>query len=90
MKRCNRCQKLYPTKYENTKLCISCFKLRERYFQDYERIEFELEEALNELKSKTIIPKNIFTKLMHLCHPDRHGGSQNSHEVTCWLNSQRQ
>lgn len=35
------------------------------------------------------IPKDMLPKLIQLCHPDRHGNSALSTEVTRWLLEQR-
>lgn len=31
------------------------------------------------------IPEDLFRKLIFLCHPDKHDGSEASYEVTRWL-----
>jgi hypothetical protein len=35
------------------------------------------------------IPSAMFKKLLMLCHPDKHGNSELSHEVTRWLIEER-
>lgn len=35
------------------------------------------------------IPLPMFRKLLTLCHPDKHGNSKLSQEVTVWLNVER-
>jgi hypothetical protein len=35
------------------------------------------------------IPPEMFRKLVMLCHPDKHGNSELSQEVTRWLIQQR-
>ncbi len=37
-----------------------------------------------------VIPPEMFRKLLMLCHPDKHGGSETAAEVTRWLLEQRQ
>lgn len=33
----------------------------------------------------TIITRERLRQLLQLCHPDKHGNSQTSQDVTCWL-----
>jgi hypothetical protein len=35
------------------------------------------------------IEQNMLSRLIRLCHPDRHGNSEASNEATAWLLSQR-
>ena len=35
------------------------------------------------------IPAEMWRRLVQLCHPDRHGGSEASNKATQWLNSIR-
>lgn len=36
------------------------------------------------------IPPGMYRKLLMLCHPDKHGGSALSEEVTRWLIAERE
>jgi hypothetical protein len=91
MKICIHCGASFSPKYPNSKLCFPCWKKRERALEQYD----SLRERVRELEQQTQAPasplsREILTKLIRLCHPDRHGNSTMSNEVTRWLLEQRQ
>ena len=42
-----------------------------------------------EAERKDSIPPDVLKKLLHLAHPDKHGGSKIATEATQWLLSMR-
>jgi hypothetical protein len=67
--------------------------LRVRVF----RLETELDCANDEINrlrkmgpAKTeSLPADMLRRLLQLCHPDRHGGSEAAHKATTWLLERR-
>ncbi|EFQ42676.1 hypothetical protein PA39016_004010084 [Pseudomonas aeruginosa 39016] len=45
--------------------------------------------ATNEAKAMQKLHPELVKRLILLCHPDKHGGSQTATEVTQWLLTQR-
>lgn len=95
MNKCTHCGNWFTSRYPNARLCLSCWKKREHAFaqwdglQSYIRLlEAELETA-NEMETEPAIPPPMLSKLIRLCHPDRHGNSPMANEVTRWLLEQR-
>ena len=41
--------------------------------------------AQNTIVVPSVIPAGMYRKLLMLCHPDKHGNSEMSNEVTRWL-----
>ena len=69
--------------------------------QEREAMQMEIEnkqkeiDVLNDLVNifgdgKFTIPSEMLSRLIRLCHPDRHGNSEASNEATAWLLTQRQ
>lgn len=86
-------------------LCYACWKmskqssspsLGETPAQLRHELHVALEEAarlrrrLMEAERKDSIPPDVLKKLLHLAHPDRHGGSKIATEATQWLLKQRE
>ena len=86
-------------------LCYACWKrskqssspsLGETPAQLRHELHIALEEAarlrrmLIKAERKDSIPPDVLKKLLHLAHPDKHGGSKIANEATQWLLSQRE
>ena len=101
MKQCTHCGDWFAPKFPNAKLCWACWQKRETAFNAYDDLQSELRElrAENfELRVKSIqpppprsasIPPELLSKMIRLCHPDRHDGSPTANDVTRWLLEQR-
>lgn len=98
MKQCTHCGKWFEPKYENLKLCLSCYRKRERALEAIDGIEAERdalrEQLLRELAKPLTtapqpIPEDKLRLLIQLAHPDKHGGSRAATEITSWLLSLR-
>jgi len=66
--------------------CIPCFKARKRR----ERMDEEREAASRARPQTGVIQKDMLSRLIRLCHPDRHQNSEASTIATQWLLSQRE
>lgn len=82
--------------------CYSCWKktkaatsLGETPAQLRHELHVALEEAarlrrmLMQVERRSAIPPDVLKKLLHLAHPDKHGGSKIANEATQWLLSVR-
>ena len=67
------------------KICISCFKKKKAK----ERCSAEKIVYVEKIV-KEKIPSEILSRIIRLCHPDKHSNSQASNEITAWLLSQRE
>jgi hypothetical protein len=101
MATCKKCgTNFFRTAEESWKtLCIPCFKEKRRaeasYFTLWQRATAEadrLAEALETLERQLTVPSALerelrkqLPRLIQLCHPDRHGGSEASNHATAWL-----
>ena len=63
------------------KLCISCFKRTRGRTSGY--------QAATPPPVFQAIPDEMMRRLLHLCHPDKHGNSKAATEATQWLLEQR-
>lgn len=72
------------------RLCVDCWKqakadelavLRE----ENDRLTDDLAEAHTALAARPEIDRLMLRRLVQLCHPDKHGGSEASHNATAWL-----
>ena len=96
IKRCDHCRTLFDAKFPSAKLCLDCWKKRERAFAEYDdlraelaRLDTEVRRLRHALHHQQGIPPEMLKRLIGLCHPDRHGNSEPSTEVTKWLLAQR-
>ena len=74
-------------------LCATCFAARRRI--DFEAVRAERDEALALLRAlrrelerrppALAMPSDQWRRLVQLCHPDRHGGSDAATAATRWL-----
>lgn len=60
--------------------CLPCWKSRKFA---------ETAEAWRPPPPAPVIPGDMLARLIRLCHPDRHGGSEAANVATCWLLEQR-
>lgn len=81
-------------------ICFACWKAKKRrtddsYFGLWQRATAEadqLAERLEALERRLATPSVVerelrenLPRLIQLCHPDRHGGSESSTRATAWL-----
>jgi hypothetical protein len=88
MNECTHCGDWFEAKYSNMRLCLACWKKRELAFEEYDDLVEEVEE-LRHMLSAPPIPEPVLSRLIRLCHPDRHGNSAAANEATKWLLQQR-
>ena len=88
MNTCTHCGDEFQPKYPNMKLCLPCWKKREIALEEYDDLVEEV-ESLRYLLNRTPIPQDMLTRLIRLCHPDRHSNSKMANEATQWLLEQR-
>ena len=81
-------------------LCITCWRTsKARADNQADRLHIQLDRALTEatmlrrqvarLEARAGIPSEVLARLIRLCHPDRHQGSEAATKATQWLLSQR-
>jgi hypothetical protein len=91
MRTCSHCGKLFRSKYENLKLCFDCYKKRDMALEWHDYLMRENQrlgmQLLELRKSRTITPE-MAKKLLLLVHPDKHGNSRASNDMTRWVLSQ--
>jgi len=78
-KRCDQCS----TKTKEKCLCRTC---RENRNHDWWRLGYV--KGLEKAKQNKL-PQDVLKKMLVLCHPDKHGNSPVSNEVTRWLLERR-
>ena len=94
-KQCARCGADFHAKFPSQKLCYECWLMRERAFEDNERLTErirDLEREMTTLRNRpeaAPIPDEIYPLLRILCHPDRHSNSTAATKATIWLNDCR-
>jgi len=91
-KNCSHCGSVFEPKFANAKLCFSCWKKRETALEEYDEIKSEnewLRRRIAKLETRQGVETSLLKKLIRLCHPDKHGNSDTSNEVTVWLLKQR-
>ena len=94
---CESCRTWFNRAASYQTLCKPCFARRKRAeFEAMEvralRAEYALADALRELRQRDArqgIEPEMLRRLIMLCHPDRHDGSDASHRATQWLLEQR-
>jgi len=98
-KKCSHCLTWFEAKFPNAKLCLTCWKKRERAFAEYDDLCNEVDRLIGmvgrlraELEARQpagAIPPAMLKRLIRLCHPDKHGNSETANEATRWLLEQR-
>jgi hypothetical protein len=96
-KKCDHCWTWFDARYPSVKLCLACWRKRERAFAEYDDLCHEVDYLIGEthrLRSALAeksqqIPPDMLKRLIRLCHPDRHNNSELANEVTKWLLDQR-
>lgn len=65
-------------------------ELNRRLLAQSERIA-DLTRALRGMETTGVpgIPSDMWRRLIQLCHPDKHGGSEAANNATQWLNKNR-
>ena len=77
--------------------CIPCFKAKknkERAQYNWqkdqkERVVYRDKVIYKDKIVKESIPPEMLSRLIRLCHPDKHGNSESSNKATAWLFKQR-
>ena len=81
-------------------MCVTCWRTtKARTDSEADRLHVQLDRALTEaailrrqvarLEARAGIPPEILSRLVRLCHPDKHQGSKAATEATQWLLAQR-
>lgn len=83
-KNCKHCGSIFLADKDWKTMCVPC----------YIKWKKASEETVSEKKPKIIlihelIPEDIISQLIRLCHPDKHKNSKASTEATQWLLSVR-
>jgi hypothetical protein len=68
-------------------VCRFCWKGEAKASKRVLQLEAEL--AIMRRSGNVIIDAKRWRQLLHLCHPDRHGGSAAANDVAQWLNQIR-
>lgn len=78
---CEECGIDFKSSREWSTLCKACWKDSQGFDQD----------ATTQASTvpQPFIPDEMLKRILQLCHPDRHGGSEASHKATQWLLDQR-
>lgn len=90
MPACTDCGR--PTDAKWKKLCRDCFIAQKRIEEATDKylIEFLMKRCAElEKQQQQKIPEDMMKRLLMLCHPDKHGNSTLSNDVTKWLLKQR-
>lgn len=86
-KKCLTCWK--KSKATTSTLGESANHLRHELYDALEEAA-RLRRMLMQVERRSAIPSDVLKKLLHLAHPDKHGGSKIANEATRWLLSQRE
>jgi len=78
---CPSCGNVYFKKESWQKLCLRCYLATKGKAAP---------TATAPAKPEPLIPPDMLRRLIQLCHPDRHGGSECAHKTTQWLLSIRE
>jgi hypothetical protein len=81
--------------------CISCYKQKKRNerqphdaskpkWTEREKIVYVDRVVYKDRIVNESIPQELLKKMIRLCHPDKHGNSQSSNEITAWLLDKKQ
>ena len=91
-RRCATCATALPAETPGwATRCRPCFAAGKRAELDAlfnENASLRAENARLRVAAGQIEP-TMFRRLVQLCHPDRHGGSQAANDATIWLLAQR-
>jgi hypothetical protein len=81
-------------------LCLSCWKASQPATPGHRRhtgrlLELEKENAslrreIARLRQYATLDPDMLSRLVRLCHPDRHGNSEASNKATAWLLARRE
>jgi hypothetical protein len=83
---CRKCRIGFSSPNDWSTLCKICWlKDKEQEEAKREREKYQPPPRQNQNPAQTI-PDDIYKRLVMLCHPDKHGGSEMSVKVTQWLN----
>jgi hypothetical protein len=79
---CTLCDKVFVRESSNRRkrLCLDCWRQKNGLSR----------EAGSHSAGAAGIDTVMLRRLLQLCHPDRHGGSEASHTATQWLLTLRQ
>ncbi len=76
------------------KTCLSCWQKKKRAEKSSSGTPDEVQKLRDEvlrlrLAAPPPIEPNMLSRLIRLCHPDKHGNSEAANEATAWLLAQR-
>jgi hypothetical protein len=79
---CTLCDKVFVRETSNRwkQLCLDCWRQKNGLSREHK----------SHASSTAAIDQVMLRRLLQLCHPDRHGGSEASHAATQWLLTLRQ
>ena len=91
---CPTCGNRYHQDQPWKKTCLSCWQKKKRAEESYSGANEEVQKLRAEvlrlrLAAPPPIEAKMLSRLIRLCHPDRHGNSEAANEATAWLLAQR-
>jgi hypothetical protein len=97
IKHCESCHRPFEASYRWAKVCKPCFIEQKKAETEQLRNEavywrdrcLRVESQITHLQSPRAIPPDMLRRLLQLCHPDKHSGSEASQRATAWLLDQR-
>jgi len=100
---CVKCGLIYATDYPKPGKCPRCWALSSGFdlgkmsrglIEQVGLLERELRHARNQMGQSSrpgpVLDQEMLRRLIHLTHPDKHGGSQAAQIATTWLLEQRE
>jgi hypothetical protein len=89
--RCTSCGCTFWRKTDEQwkRLCLDCFKRKKAQERWQEHQRFHEPPPPPPRQPVAVIPDDMMRRLLHLCHPDKHGNSAAATEVTQWLLQRR-
>jgi len=90
---CPRCNLRFVAHYDHHKTCLVCWKeakgykltLADHALRDLQFVLLEHEDYLAGRDTPAALTSDQIRDLIHLCHPDKHNGSERSTKLTKWL-----
>jgi hypothetical protein len=91
---CPICGSRYHQDEPWKKTCLPCWQKKKRAEKSssgpYEELQMLRAELLRlRLTAPPSIAPDMLSRLIRLCHPDKHGNSEAANEATAWLLAQR-
>lgn len=91
---CPTCGNRYDQDQPWKKTCLPCWQKKKRAEQSYSGTNEEVQKLRDEVLRLRMaepppIAPDMLSRLIRLCHPDKHGNSEAANEATAWLLAQR-